>query len=485
MSEMKRKDHKTIWAECLKMIQDCLGKEHTQEFESWFGPIVPLSLNNNVLTIQVPSAFFYEYLETHYLNLLRRIIKDQLGPSGKLNYSVVMDQSVAGKPITTQYPSQGQQSIYNKPKEFPVNVNTDANDQLPNPFVIPGLRKIKINSQLNENYTLSNFVEGSCNQLARAAGAAVADNPGSTAFNPLLLYGGVGLGKTHLAHAIGIQTKENHPDKQVLYVTSEQFMQQYGESVKNKTTNDFIHFYEMIDVLIVDDIQFWSGKAEKTQETFFHIFNHLHQRHKQIIITSDKAPSELQGLETRLVSRLKWGLAAELQVPDVETRMNILRQKLVNTGVVMPHDVIEYIAYNINTNVRELEGALVSLIAQSTLNKREITIDLARQMIDKFVKSTGREITIDVIQKTVCDYFGLSVDCIQSKTRKREIVQARQLTMYFAKKMTKSSLAIIGSQCGNKDHATVLHACKTIAQLERTDKQYKGWIDDIEKKLKN
>ena len=193
----------------------------------------------------------------------------------------------------------------------------------------------------------------------------------------------------------------------------------------------------------------------------------------------------MQGLETRLVSRLKWGLAAELQVPDVETRMNILRQKLVNTGVVMPHDVIEYIAYNINTNVRELEGALVSLIAQSTLNKREITIDLARQMIDKFVKSTGREITIDVIQKTVCDYFGLSVDCIQSKTRKREIVQARQLTMYFAKKMTKSSLAIIGSQCGNKDHATVLHACKTIAQLERTDKQYKGWIDDIEKKLKN
>lgn len=485
MIQDKNKDAKTVWAECLNIIQDCLGKEHSQVFDVWFKPIVPLSLHSNILTIQVPSAYFYEYLETNYLPLLKRIIKDQLGPSGKLNYSVVVDQSVAGRPLTTQYPSTGQQAIFNKPKEFPVNLNTDDNSQIPNPFVIPGLRKIKINSQLNEHYTLNNFVEGSCNRLARAAGAAVADKPGDTSFNPLLLYGGVGLGKTHLAHAIGIQTKENHPDKQVLYVTSEQFMHQYGESVKNKTTNDFIHFYELIDVLIVDDIQFWAGKAEKTQEAFFHIFNHLHQRHKQIIITSDKAPSELQGLESRLVSRLKWGLAADLQVPDVETRMAILRQKLINSGVEMPKDVIEYIAYNINTNVRELEGALVSLIAQSTLNKRQLTIELAKQMIDKFVRSTSREITIDVIQKTVCDYFGLSVDSIQSRTRKREIVQARQLTMYFAKKMTKSSLAIIGSQCGNKDHATVLHACKTIAQLERTDKQYRGWIEDIEKRLKN
>jgi chromosomal replication initiator protein len=261
-------------------------------------------------------------------------------------------------------------------------------------------------------------------------------------------------------------------------------MQQYQDAGRNGTTSDFVHFYEMVDVLIVDDIQFWANKATRTQEAFFHIFNTLHQAGKQLIITSDKAPSELQGLETRLTSRLKWGLAAELQAPDVETRMKILKQKLQNDGVEMPEEVIEYIAYNINTNVRELEGALISLMAQSSLNRRDITLDLARQMVDKFIKSTNREVTIDYIQKVVCDYFNIPIDSIQSRTRKREIVQARQLTMYFAKKMTKSSLAIIGLQCGNKDHATVLHACKTVANLAETDKQFRYWIDELEKKFK-
>ena len=261
-------------------------------------------------------------------------------------------------------------------------------------------------------------------------------------------------------------------------------MQQFADAGKNNNTNDFIHFYELIDVLIIDDIQFWANKASKTQEAFFHIFNYLHQKRNQIIITSDKAPSELIGLEPRLLSRLKWGLAADLQMPDVETRIKILQQKLDNDGIEMPYEVIEYIAYNINTNVRELEGALVSLIAQSSLNRKQITIDLAKQMIDKFVKSTSREITIDYIQKVVCDYFNLPIDSIQSRTRKREIVQARQLAMYFAKKMTKSSLAIIGLQCGNKDHATVLHACKTVSNLAETDKQFRYWVEDLEKKFK-
>jgi len=276
-----------------------------------------------------------------------------------------------------------------------------------------------------------------------------------------------------------------HPDLTVLYVTSEQFLQQYVESVRNKTTNDFVHFYEMVDFLILDDIQFWSTKGVHTQETFFHIFNYLHQQKKQIIITSDKAPSELGSLEPRLLSRLKWGLTAELTVPDYNTRKAILKQKLSNDGIDMPEDVIDYIAYNINTNVRELEGALVSLIAQSSLNHRQITLDLAKQMIDKFVKSTSREITIDYILKTVCEYFKLPVESIQSSTRKREIVQARQLSMYFAKKLTKSSLAIIGLQCGNKDHATVLHACKTVTNLNETDKQFHFWVEEIEKKLRN
>ena len=395
-----------------------------------------------------------------------------------------MDTSIGDKPLTTELPSSGKQATYNRPKDVPMMFGDDDNREITNPFIIPGIQKLKINSQLNGNYTLENFVEGECNRLARAAGYAVAENPGRTSFNPLLLHGGVGLGKTHLAHAIGIKTKERHPDKTVLYVTSEQFLQQYVDAVKNKNTNDFIHFYQMIDFLILDDIQFWASKGIHTQEAFFHIFNHLHQKNCQIIITSDKAPSELGTLEPRLLSRLKWGLAADLGTPDVETRIAILHQKLANDGIEMPEDVIEYIAYNINTNVRELEGALVSLIAQSSLNHRRITIDLAKQMIDKFVKSTSREITIEYIQKVVCDYFKLPIEVIQSPTRKREVVQARQLAMYFAKKLTQSSLAIIGLQCGNKDHATVLHACKTVANLSETDKQFHFWVDELEKKFR-
>ena len=286
-----------------------------------------------------------------------------------------------------------------------------------------------------------------------------------------------------MANAIGLKTKELHPDMTVLYVTSEQFMQQYAEAGRSGTTNDFIHFYEIIDVLIIDDIQFWAGKAPKTQEAFFHIFNYLHQHGCQIIITSDKAPGELQGLEPRLLSRLKWGLSADLQAPDVETRKRILLKKAQNEGIELTDDVVEYIAYNINTNVRELEGALISLIAQSTLNRKEINLELTKQMIDKYVQSSAREITIDYIQKVVCDYLDLPVETIQDTSRKREVVQARQLSMYFAKKITKSSLAVIGMQCGNKDHATVLHACKTIDNLRQTDRHMRAMVDELEKKL--
>lgn len=478
------KNYQNVWAECLAFIKDNLaGKENEVLYNTWFAPIVPIHLADNMLTIQVPSQFFCEWLEQHYANLLKDAIKLTLGPQGRLQYSVVMDSSIVDKPITTNIPSVGHTNTMNRAKEIAMNLN-QGEREFPNPFVIPGLRKIRIDSQLSASYTLHNYVEGECNRLARAAGYAIANSPGKTAFNPLMIYGGVGLGKTHLANAIGLKAKELHPEMTVLYVTSEQFMQQLMDAGRNGNTSDFVHFYEIVDLLIVDDIQFWAGKAPKTQEAFFHIFNTLHQTGKQIIITSDKAPSELQGLETRLISRLKWGLAAELQAPDVDTRMRILRQKLVNDGVEMPDDVIEYIAYNINTNVRELEGALISLMAQSSLNHRDITLDLARQMVDKFVKSTNREVTIEYIQKVICDYFNIPIDSIQSHTRKREIVQARQLTMYFAKKMTKSSLAIIGLQCGNKDHATVLHACKTIANLAETDKQVRYWIDDLEKKFK-
>ena len=481
---MKVQNYKNVWADCLEVIKDNLGAENKAAFDMWFKPIVPCGLEGSTLIVQVPSPFFYEWLEEHYVDMLRRVIRMQLGPNGMLKYSIVMDQTIASKPIVTTLPSSQRRATLNPLTDMPVNINKENAREIPNPFVIPGIQKTRIHSQLSANYTLENFVEGDCNRLARSAGYAVAEKPGQTSFNPLLLHSGVGLGKTHLANAIGLKTKELHPDKTVLYVTSEQFLNQYAEAGRSGTTNDFIHFYEMIDVLIVDDIQFWSGKGPKTQEAFFHIFNHLHQHNCQIIITSDKAPGELQGLEPRLLSRLKWGLSADLQAPDVETRKRILRQKLQNDGIEMSDNVVEYIAYNINTNVRELEGALISLIAQSSLNKKQITLELTKQMIDKYVQSSTREITIDYIQKVVCDFLELPVESIQQTSRKREIVLARQLSMYFAKKITKSSLAVIGMQCGNKDHATVLHACKTIENLRQTDRHMRNKVDELEKKFK-
>ena len=474
-------DHKEVWNNCLEIIKDNLN---FQTYKTWFVPIYPVKLDDNVLTIQVPSPFFYEWLEEHYITLLKKTIKHVLGVNGRLEYSIIMDSSYNNtNPYTIKLPTSNKNAVINPPVSLPINLNRGAAKEIPNPFVIPGLKKIKVNSQLVDSYCFENFIEGDCNRLARSAGYAVANKPGKTAFNPLFIYSNVGLGKTHLAHAIGIQIKNNMPDKIVLYVSTEQFINQFIDAVKNNSTNDFVHFYQMIDVLLIDDIHFLS-KKEKTQDVFFHIFNQLHQNSKQIVLTSDKAPVELQGIEPRLLSRFKWGLAADLQVPDLETRIAILEKRLYNDGIDMPVDVIEYLAYSITTNIRELEGALISILAQSSLNKKEITLDLAKQMIDKFVKSTTREISIDFIQKIVCDYFNLNLELINSKTRKREIVQARQLAMYFSKKHTKSSLATIGLHCGNKDHATVLHACRTVNNLIETDKQFRTYVEELDKKLK-
>ncbi|MAC94508.1 MAG: chromosomal replication initiator protein DnaA [Flavobacteriales bacterium] len=472
------KDFNQVWDNCLSIIKDNVS---LQSYKTWFEPITPLKLANNVLTIQVPSQFFYEWLEEHYISLLRKTIKKELGTEGKLEYSIIMENSVHNpKPYTVKIPTTNRQALKNEPVSVPIDVNGEKG--IKNPFIIPGLKKVNIDSQLNPNYSFDNFIEGDCNRLARSAGYAVAKKPGGTAFNPLLIYGGVGLGKTHLVHAIGIEIKNNHPNKTVLYVSSEKFTHQFIDAVRNNNQNDFIHFYQMIDVLIIDDVQFFSGK-EKTQDVFFHIFNHLHQSGKQLILTSDKAPVELQGMEQRLLSRFKWGLSADLQNPGLETRIAILETKMYNEGLELPKEVVEYLAYSITTNIRELEGALISLLAQSSLNKKAVTLDLAKQMIDKFVKNTAREVSIDYIQKVVCDYFDLPIELLKSKTRKREVVQARQIAMFFAKKMTKSSLANIGMHCGGKDHATVLHACKTVNNLIETDKRFRSYITDLEKKI--
>lgn len=470
-------NHAGVWSTCLQVIKDNIP---LQAYKTWFEPIVPVKLENNILTIQVPSHFFYEWLEEHYITLLKKVIKKELGQEGRLEYSIVMENSAKNStPYTVKLPTSDRKVTKNAPVNMPF---TGSENQIRNPFIIPGLKKVNVDSNLNPSYSFENFVEGDCNRLARSAGYAVANKPGGTAFNPLLIYGGVGLGKTHLAHAIGIEIKNQFPNKTVLYVGSEKFAHQFIDSIRNNSTNDFIHFYQMIDVLIIDDVQFFSGK-EKTQDVFFHVFNHLHQNGKQIILTSDKPPVEMQGMEQRLLSRFKWGLSADLGTPDLETRIAILEKKMYGNGIELPKDVVEYLAYSINTNIREMEGAWTSLIAQASLNKKAITLDLAKQMIDKFVKNTAREVSIDYIQKVVCDYFELPIEMLKSKTRKREVVQARQISMYFSKKMTKSSLASIGAHCGGKDHATVLHACRTVLNLSETDKQFKVYLEDLEKRL--
>ncbi|GAA4818419.1 chromosomal replication initiator protein DnaA [Litoribaculum gwangyangense] len=467
----------SVWNNCLEFIKDNI---QPQAYKTWFEPIVAVKLTDNALSIQVPSKFFYEWLEEHYVKILKVSLTKELGENAKLVYIIKMENTYGNKiPFTEKIPSANRTALKSQDVDVPLN---NKNPELRNPFVIPGIRNVKIESQLNPNYSFENFLEGDSNRLARSAGLAVAAKPGGTSFNPLLIFGGVGLGKTHLAHAIGVDIKDKYPEKTVLYISAEKFTQQYIDAVKKNNRNDFIHFYQIIDVLIIDDVQFLSGKTG-TQDVFFHIFNHLHQNGKQVILTSDKAPVDMQDIEQRLLSRFKWGLSAELQNPDFETRVSILKNKLYRDGVEMPDDIVEYVAKNIKTNVRELEGAIISLIAQSSFNKKEITIDLARIIVEKFVKNTKREVSIDYIQKVVSDYFQMDIDTLQSKTRKRHIVQARQLAMFFAKKFTKASLASIGSQIGKRDHATVLHACKTVDNLSSTDKQFRKYVEDITKKL--
>ncbi|GAL88615.1 chromosomal replication initiator protein DnaA [Jejuia pallidilutea] len=467
----------TVWNNCLNFIKDNI---QPQAYKTWFEPIVAVKLQENALSIQVPSKFFYEWLEEHYVKILKVALTKELGETAKLVYIIKMENTYGNKqPFTEKIPSSNRTPVKSQEVDIPLN---NKSPELKNPFVIPGIRNVKIESQLNPNYSFENFLEGDSNRLARSAGLAVAAKPGGTSFNPLLIFGGVGLGKTHLAHAIGVDIKDKYPEKTVLYISAEKFTQQYIDSVKKNNRNDFIHFYQIIDVLIIDDVQFLSGKSG-TQDVFFHIFNHLHQNGKQVILTSDKAPVDMQDIEQRLLSRFKWGLSAELQNPDFETRVSILKNKLYRDGVEMPDEIVDYVAKNIKSNVRELEGAIISLIAQSSFNRKEITIDLAKQIVEKFVKNTKREVSIDYIQKVVSDYFQMDVDTLQSKTRKRHIVQARQLAMFFAKKMTKASLASIGSQIGKRDHATVLHACKTVDNLSSTDKQFRKYVEDIAKKL--
>lgn len=468
---------KTVWENCLKIIKDNVN---TQSYKTWFEPIKPVKLEGKVLTIEVPSQFFYEWLEEHYVTLLRKTIERELGKGAHLEYRIVVENSTYGKnPYTINLPTLKNSNAKNPDVSVPINIS----NSIKNPFIIPGLKKINIDPNLNPIYTFDSFVEGDCNRLARSAGFAVANKPGGTSFNPLVIYGGVGLGKTHLAQAIGNQIKTTFNNKTVLYVTAEKFTNQFIDSLKNNGVNDFINFYQLIDVLIIDDIQFFSNK-EKTQDIFFHIFNHLHQTGKQLVLTSDRPPRDLEGIEERLLSRFKWGLSADLQVPDLETRVAILEKKMHADGIVLPKEVVEFVAYNINTNIRELEGALISLLAQASLNKKDIDLDIAKKIIKNFVKSITREVSIEVIQKMVCDQLDLPIEKIKEKTRKRSVVQARQLAMFLAKNYTKHSLKLIGKHFGGRDHSTVIHSCQAVQNMIDTDMEFKDLVDDLKKQIR-
>ncbi len=474
---MIEKTCEDVWNGILKLIQDNVP---AQSFRTWFEPIKPIKLDNKVLTIQVPSQFFYEWLEEHYVSLLKKTLKQELGIGARLEYNIIVENGTGNaSPYVVNIPG----STSSKADLQQSSVGINLNPSIKNPFIIPGIKKVNIDSNLNPSLTFDNFIEGDCNRLARSAGIAVANKPGGTSFNPLMIFSETGLGKTHLVHAIGNLIKQNSRNKIVVYVPVEKFMNQFVDAIRNNSNQDFINYYQQIDVLIVDDVQFLENK-QKTQEIFFTIFNHLHQQGKQIILTSDRAPKDLKGMDERLLSRFKWGLSADLQTPDFETRQAILEYMMYNDGITLSREVVEYVSHNINTNIRELQGALVSLLAQASMNRKEVNIDLAKQILKNFVKNNTREISIEYIQKLVCDYFTIPVEQVKSKTRKREIVQARQISMFYAKDLTKSSLKTIGMHFGGRDHSTVIHACQTVNDLMETDKKFKADIDEIGKRIK-
>ena len=464
--------HLDRWNNCLQIISQIVEPQH---FETWFKKIRPVSLIDSTLTVEVPSDFFREYLEESYLDVIKKTLKRVIGADARLNYLI--------RPVTNQMPMRLPEGPGNPPVNKSVGISSYQPSGNPGPFVYPGLQKIQIDPRLLPVYNFSNLVAGDCNRLAISAGNDIALNPGKTPFNPLFIFGGPGLGKTHVANAIGLAIKEKYPDLVVLYVTGNEFKTQYMDAVyvRNKLT-DFLAYYMKIDVLIIDDIQDLVGQGNQT--AFFNIFNHLHQNSKQLILTSDRSPAELQNFEDRLLSRFKWGLSVELTHPDYATRLAMLKARAFREGMNIGDDVLEYLASNIQTNFRELEGALISVAAHAALSKEENSVELASRVTRKIVGIEVNNVTIDKVQKAVCDYFNITRESLLSPSRKRQIVQARQISMYLCRSMiTNCSLSSIGAETGGKDHATVLHACATVADLMATDKTFKRYVSDLESML--
>ena len=486
-----------VWKQCLEIIRDNVPR---QSFKTWFEPLraVDLSREDDLvkLTIQLPSRFYFEWLEEHYHALLRKTVTKVLGSEGRLFYDIVIERDDVQKGyegasmhLPARQADRGPHDDDREPPAFPRAQHPSQTRQRDldepyaqiggpaNPFVIPGIRKPRIDSQLNASYTFERFIEGDCNRLARSASWAIAQQPGATSFNPFLIYGGVGLGKTHLIQAVGNYVR-THRSETVLYVSSERFTSDFVQSIQHNRVSDFSLFYRNIDLLVIDDVQFFGGK-EKTQEEFFHIFNALHQAGKQIVLSADRPPKEIEGIEERLLSRFQWGLSADIQTPELETRIAILNRKAEDDGIDLPHDVIEFIAHNVKSNIRELEGSLIRLLAYATLHNRDIDLPLAKEVLKDLIRETRINLTIEEIQRITCQYFKIPEDQVRAKTRKREIVQARQVAMYFSKQFTQHSLKTIGLHFGGRDHSTVIHSCQSVENQIETDYKFREVLDEI------
>jgi chromosomal replication initiator protein len=461
------------WMACLEIIRE---RVNTQSLKTWFEPVQPLHLRAGKLTVQVPSQFFFDWLEEHYSEVFTTTITRVLGKDATLEYTVRQEEP--GTDVELPSPTIPAERRPATAAQEPVAVPS----QFQHSRQYESASNNSFQTFLNPRYTFENFIKGDSNQLARAAASAVANNPGGTSFNPLVIYGGTGLGKTHLIQAIGNTAIAISKARRVIYVSSEKFTVEFVDAIQSDRISDFLSFYRSMDVLIVDDIQFFAGK-EKTQDSFFHTFNELHQLGKQIVLSSDRPPKELKGLDDRLLSRFQWGLTADIQPPDLETRIAILRKKSENEGIDLSQDVVECIATNVTSNIRELEGCLISLLAKASLEGRDVNVDLAREVVRMVVGDVRSPITIETIQRTVCEYFNIPEDLIRAKTRKQEIVSARQIAMFLAKDLTNSSLKTIGLHFGGRDHSTVIHAYQSVEDQMRIDPKYQAHVLQIRRRL--
>lgn len=464
------KSHEALWDNCLNLIKDNVTE---QQFKTWFQPIVFESYNeqDNTVLVQVPSMYVYEYLEQYYVGLLSKALTRSFGRKVSLSYRVVTDKS---NNITQNVEASEPAMIEKHPAAMRMNQS---------PTALDAATPQDLNPQLDIHRTFRNFIEGDSNKLPRTVGLSIAEHPGKSTFNPFFVFGPSGCGKTHLINAIGIKCKEMYPSKRVLYVSARLFQVQYTDAVRRNVVNDFINFYQSIDVLIVDDIQEWAT-ATKTLDTFFHIFNHLFLNGKQIILASDRPPVDLEGMKDRLLTRFSCGLIAELEKPNVQLCVDILNSKCRRDGLSIPNEVIRFIAETANGSVRDLEGVINSLLAYSVVYNSNIDMRLAERVIKRAVKIDNKPLTVDEILDKVCTHYNVSQQNVFSKSRKRDYVIVRQVSMYLAQKYTKMPASRIGQLIGNRDHSTVIHSCNTIEQRLKIDKAFLEEMNSIENSFK-